>query len=65
MQEQARVLLVTRARHARRDLINGLAPLGWPLSLADSPGAALTALANSPIDVVMIDLINAPKTALA
>ena len=65
MQEQARVLLVTRARHARRDLINGLAPLGWPLSLADSPGAALAALANSPIDVVIIDLINAPKTALA
>ena len=65
MQEQARVLLVTRARNARRDLINGLAPLGWPLSLADSPGAALAALANSPIDVVIIDLINAPKTALA
>ena len=65
MQEQARVLLVTRARHARRDLIDGLAPLGWPLRLADSPGAALAALANSPIDVVIIDLINAPKTALA
>ena len=64
MQEQARVLLVTRARNARRDLINGLAPLGWPLSLADSPGAALAALANSPIDVVIIDLINASKTAL-
>lgn len=65
MQEQARVLLVTRARNARRDLINGLAPLGWPLSLADSPGAALAALANSPIDAVIIDLINAPNSALA
>ncbi len=64
MQEQARVLLVTRARHARRDLIDGLAPLGWPLDLVDSPGAALTALANRLIDIVIIDLINAPQSAL-
>ena len=64
MQEQARVLLITRARHARRDLIDGLAPLGWPLNLADSPSAALAAIANSLIDIVIIDLINAPQSAL-
>ena len=65
MQELARVLLVTRARHARRDLIEGLAPLGWPLGLADSPSAALAAVANRRIDIVIIDLINAPQSALA
>ena len=65
MQEQARVLLVTRAKNARRDLIEGLAALGWPLSLADSPSAALASVANSLIDIVIIDLINAPQSALA
>ncbi len=64
MQDQARVLLVTRARHARRDLIDGLAALGWPLALADSPAAALAILARHPVDLVVIDLINAPETAL-
>ncbi len=65
MQEQARVLLVTRAKHARRDLIEGLAPLGWPLGLADRPGAALAAVANRLIDIVILDLVNAPQSALA
>jgi CheY-like chemotaxis protein len=60
VQDQARVLLVTRARHARRDLIDGLAALGWPLALADSPAAALAILARHPVDLVVIDLASTP-----
>jgi hypothetical protein len=62
VQEQARVLLVTRARNARRDLINGLAPLGWPLRLADSPGAALAALAGAGFAGIAVSLIGRNTT---
>jgi len=64
VQDLARVLLVTRARMARRDLIEGLPALGWTVAVVDRPSAAIDYATKHALESVIIDLTKSGPTAL-